>query len=319
MSEIASMGVLDLFSKRQKRRRGDTPDVYVYDSLPDALRTQIIHIWNDSLGDEQDYAGGYHGSRSAYQFIVDSLCREYGVFVLPGVDQYDARDFRQHLAAFFLKVSDYEKALDAVELSFRYIDRVTRDYDYLSRSNANEIADNAIEELNVRFREHGVGYEYTDGEIIRVDSEFIHTEVVKVALAVLRGAEFKGAQAEFLKAHEHYRHGNGKEALAECLKAFESVMKVICAKRRWTHNPKATSSALIQVLFENELVPKFLAQHFSSLRSLLESGIPTVRNRLGGHGQGTQLVEVPDYLVSYALHMTASTIVFLTAAYKQLA
>jgi hypothetical protein len=318
MSEMTPMGVLDLFSKRQKRKRGDVPDVYEYDSLPDALRTQIVHIWNDSLGDEQDYARGYNGSRGAYQFIVDALCREYGVFMLPGVDEFDAQDFRRHLAIFFLKVSDHEKVLDAVELSFRYIDRVTRDYDYLSRSNANKIASDAIDELNVRFREHGVGYEYSDGEIIRVDSQFVHAEVVKVALTVLRGTDFQGAQAEFLKAHEHYRRGNGKEALAECLKSFESAIKIICKKRQWPHDPKATSSALIQILFDKELVPKFWAQHFSSLRSMLESGIPTVRNRLGGHGQGAQVVEVPDHIVSYALHMTASTIVFLAEANRKL-
>ena len=32
----------------------------------------------------------------------------------------------------------------------------------------------ATEKLNHRFREHGIGYQYTDGKVIRVDSEFIH-------------------------------------------------------------------------------------------------------------------------------------------------
>jgi hypothetical protein len=47
---------------------------------------------------------------------------------------------------------------------------------------------------------------------------------------------------------------------------------------------------------------------------MLESAVPTVRNRLGGHGQGREVVDVPAYLVAYVLHMTAATIVFLAEA-----
>lgn len=49
------MAIFDLFSKRQKSLRGDVPDVYVYDNLPDALRVQIVHIWTDALGNDENY------------------------------------------------------------------------------------------------------------------------------------------------------------------------------------------------------------------------------------------------------------------------
>jgi hypothetical protein len=52
---------------------------------------------------------------------------------------------------------------------------------------------------------------------------------------------------------------------------------------------------------------------------MLESSIPTGRNRLSSHGQGSTPTTVPDYLVAYMLHMTASTLVFLTTADKNLA
>ena len=42
-----------------------------------------------------------------------------------------------------------------------------------------------IEEMNQRFRENGVGYQYENDQIIRVDSEFIHAEAVKPALQLL--------------------------------------------------------------------------------------------------------------------------------------
>lgn len=51
---------------------------------------------------------------------------------------------------------------------------------------------------------------------------------------------------------------------------------------------------------------------------MLESSIPTGRNKLSGHGQGTTPTNIPDYLVAYMLHMTASTVVFLATAEKNL-
>jgi hypothetical protein len=313
------MGIFDLFSKRQKKLRGEMPDIYVYDEIPQPLKVQIIHIWRETLGDEEAYSDRYNrGTQKAYQLIVDILCREYGVFFLPGGKGHYERNYLQELADFLLQEQDAERSLDAIELSFRAIDKLTRDYEHLKRGNASAFADDAIAELNTRFREHGVGYAFDNGEIIRVDSQLLHAEVVKPALALLREPAYSGAQEEFLKAHEHYRHGRTKEALTECLKALESVMKSICSKRNWTYAPHATAKALLDVLFEKGLIPLFWSSHFSGLRSTLEAGVPTGRNRLGGHGQGPEVVTVPQYLVSYVLHMTGSAIVFLVEAEKVL-
>jgi hypothetical protein len=50
---------------------------------------------------------------------------------------------------------------------------------------------------------------------------------------------------------------------------------------------------------------------------LLEGGLPTVRNKNAGHGQGPTPVSVPDYLVAYALHMAAANIVLLIQAHRR--
>lgn len=316
------MSIFDLFSKRQKALRGDVPDVFTYENLPNALRVQIVHIWTDTLGSDRDYYDTYgHAERvrTAYKFIVDTLCREYGLFKLPTAEKYNERMYLTELANYLLQVDEVEKQLDIVELSFRYIDRLTREYRHLGRSNASECADEAINELNSRFKEHGIGYQFVEGEIVRVDSELLHVEAVKPALRLLNEKKYKGAQQEFLSAYEHYRHGKNKESLNDCLKSFESTMKAICDKRKWPYQPNDTAKTLIQVCFDNELVPPFWQQQLSSLRSLLESSIPTGRNKLSGHGQGSTPTVVPDYLVAYMLHMTASTLVFLTTAEKELA
>jgi hypothetical protein len=227
------MSIFDIFSKRQQKLRGELPDVYTYERIPQPLRVQIVHILRDTIGNERQYQDEYLGTRRAYQFIAETLCREYGVFTLVETKGYGTRDFSSEIFNFLLQEQNPEKVLDATELAFRVVDSFTRERDHLRRNDASELADDAIQELNGRFREHGVGYEYSDGEIIRIDSELLHAEVVKPALGLLRAPEYAGAQAEFLSAHEHYRHGRTKEALVDCLKALESAMKAICSKRGW--------------------------------------------------------------------------------------
>jgi len=174
--------------------------------------------------------------------------------------------------------------------------------------------DEAIRDLKERFKEHGVGFQFESGKIIRVDSQFLHSEAVKPTLLILRARHYKGANEEFLKSHEHYRHGRYKECLVDALKSFESTMKAICAKRDWTTREGDTAKSLINTCLTHGLLPAYLQSQMAALRSLLESGVPTVRNKLGGHGQGPDPVMVPEYMARYALNLTASSILFLAEA-----
>ena len=319
------MPIYDLFSKRQKTLRGEVPDFYVYNDLPEPLRVQIVRIWRETLGNlsiQKTFSRRQTSTANiedAYGYIVDILRREYGVFRLLGSEQqYRDKEFDEELIDFFLNEKDAERALDAVEWSFRVIDDVTRKFEYRFKHDASKKADAAIEELNGRFKEHGVGYQFTSGHIIRIDSEFIHAECVEPALQLLNQEPYLGAQDEFLRAHKYYRTGDSKGALSECLKAFESVMKAICDKRRWPSSPTATAKPLIQICLDKGLIDPFWQSHYFALQSLLESSVPTGRNKMSGHGQGTNPVSVPNHIVAYMLHMTASAIVFLAEAEKQL-
>ena len=298
------MGIFDLFSKRQKRDRGEVPDVFLYNEVPKKLRVQIVHIIGDTLGEDR-YSSNY--AKNAYQFINDTLCREYGLFKLT---EYP-NSTQESVFNFFLSCDDYERALDVIELSFKTINIHARKNGFSYNTETKLSPDDAIEELNGRLKEQGIGFQFESNELIRVDSEYLHSEIVKPTLALLRDKLYKGANEEFLKSHEHYRHGRYKECLNEALKSFESVMKIICTKHKWAYKQSDTSKTLISVCFNNGLIPSYLQSQFSSLRSVLESGIPTVRNKLGGHGQGSQAIAVPEEMARYALNLTASNIVFL--------
>lgn len=310
--------MLNLFSKRQAKLRGETPDVFVYDALPQELRVQIVHIFRDYLGSEGDSERSSNLVARAYEHIVSALCREYGLFKLPGAKDHGGRDYVSELFSFILREHNVERVLDAVELACSVVDLQSRRWDYNHRQEADREATAALAELNARFQQHGIGYRFEAGKILKVDSEFVHAEVVKPALTLLHEAKFKGAEAEFHNAYEHYRHRRMKEALADCLKSLESTMKSIALSKKWLFDPKDTAKPLINLMFEKQLIPLFWSQHFSGLRAMLESGVPTARNRLGGHGQGAEVVEVPSLFVAFALHQTAAAIVFLAQAESEL-
>lgn len=298
------MAVFNLYSKQQRKLREGEPDTLTYDNLPKQLRVQIIHILNDAF--EQ---GTSRMSVEQYYTIVrDILIKEYGVFELNS-----AHSLQDEVSYFIQYEDDVDKVLDAVSLSFKVIDKILRknihdDYAW-ERRKLNP--DEAIEDLNTRFKEHAVGYSFNEGEIIRIDSTYTHAEIVKPALQLLSNQIFSGANQEYLKAHDHYRHGKNKECLTECLKAFESTLKIIFTNKGWTFSPTATASTLINVALTNNLVPTYLQSQLAALRSLLESGIPTLRNKLGGHGQGATLTTVDDETARYGLNLTGSNIIYL--------
>lgn len=301
------MIIHDIFSKRQKRARGDVPDVYQYENIPGKLRVQVVHIIEDLLP-KGALRSGIHISKELYKEIHKILCREYGRFSL-GNHKTD----REALLNFFLNTRKTEEAIDVIEVSMNVTENVIRYYSLHTQQSM----DSAIAELNYRFREHGVGYQYESGKIIRVDSALIHAEVVKPALSLLADPMYAGANEEFLKAHAHYRARRNKECLNECLKAFESCLKAICGKRRWVYKETAAAKDLVDIVLAKGLIPGFMESPFKGFKSALSGGA-TLRNKRSGHGQGVKVIEVPESMASYALHLTASNILLLARADKEM-
>lgn len=307
------MPVYDTYLKRKQQiaKAGQT-DVWEYEDLPLTLRTQIVKICQTTIG-TPNYNYPKKGSASIWNFIHETLCREFGVFYLRKSDFNTDWDCYQ----FLLYEEGIAKVLSVVEMAFKCIEKACPDMDGVDklRGEVSQEPDDAINELNTRFKEHGIGYQYAGGIIIRIDSQYIHSDVVLPTISLLQQPGFEGASEEFLNAHKHYREGNNKEAIAEALKAFESTMKSICAHMGWELHENATAKPLIEACITNDLIPKSLTSHFNSLRTTLESGLPTLSNKTSRHGQGEKPVNIPDHVAAYALHLAATNIVFLVESY----
>ncbi|MFZ4554791.1 MAG: STM4504/CBY_0614 family protein [Pseudanabaena sp.] len=311
------MAIVNLYSKRKKAiERITQPEVYQYTDLPIPFRRQVIYIWETAIG---LYNGQISSlARNVWTSVYKSLTRELGLLIL-APDQLPDSSFEQCRSFFLNQATHTDNLLDLIELTFNCIEysvpKLFEEYKYADKL-LPQTSEDAIEELNHRFLEHGIGYQYNNGQIIRIDSVFLHAEAVVPALTLISSEGFSGAEQEFRSAHQHYRNQEYKAAIVESLKAFESTMKTICDKFSWAYDKNATASKLIDVVLKEELIPKYLQDHLTGLTNVLKAGVPTVRNKTSGHGQGSETKEVPEYLAAYALHLTASNIVLLVEAYK---
>ena len=305
--------IYETFSKRQKKLSGSRHDFFTYDSLPHPFRVQVCHIWEECIGKPLLPSRQVN---PAYKFLQITIAKEFGLFHLrPSLSDGDA------IRSYFCDEASVEEALDMIDIVFGVVSVQQKDWTWFQLFDITLPASAAINDLNKRFLEHGLGFAFLRGDspgLIRKDNEHLHQEIVKPALRLLQERVFEGANAEYRSAHEHYRHARHKECLNDCLKAFESTMKAICTNQKWAFDPTATAKTLIGVCFTNGLLPKSLENHFANIRSALESSIPTVRNKLAAHGQGVTPVEVPGFYAEYLLHETAVSIVFLVDAWKEL-
>ncbi len=161
------MAIYDLYSKRKRIERGQVPDVYQYDKSEQSLKVQIMHIIADAFGDDR-----YNDVQALYQKVINILCREHGIFEL--LQYSHLMKSNDHLLQYFLQEKNLEKSFDVVELCFLLIDSFIRDnYSYQAQASPRIDADDAIAELNDRFKEHAFGYKYESGIIIKVSSEYI--------------------------------------------------------------------------------------------------------------------------------------------------
>jgi hypothetical protein len=143
-------------------------------------------------------------------------------------------------------------------------------------------------------------------KVIMRESELLHANAIAPVLTLLQRPHFANVNSEYLAALEDYRKGDYRDCLTKCGSAFESVLKVICARKGWPHDPvRDTSSTLIKTVLTNT----GLESYFESMLMI----VTTLRNRLSSsHGAGTAPKQAPAHLAQYALNATASAILLLT-------
>lgn len=293
----------ELFSRRYRDKSGD-PEVYIYNEFSEAFRNQCFHIISTFIEciENKRYEVPFT------KIICESYSREAGLKCLHGnygyINNIDAIEN-------YIDDSTNEDFLDLLDFVFSNIvcnTSLQAEMRVYFQFETNPFQE-AIDELNLRFRQHSLGYECANGEIIPKTNAILHQTTIKPALKLLTDERFRGAEEEYLNAFEHLKAGNNKDAILNAGKAFESTIKVICNNLGYSYQKTDAAKALVEVLKNNQFFPPYLTSSLNHLCSLIEEGAPVVRNKESGHGQGSNVKSTTNEYVEFVLNTVASNIV----------
>ena len=304
-----------LFSQREREEKGEVSDVYIYDKFPKSFRNQVFHILLDIFDEKKQeevmrYRGWYEYV-NFWELTCSWYAREKGLKLIS--NGYGNQINNEVALEYYFDVCEETDFLDLLDFIFTAVV-----FNSLKDCIADKHISNAIIELNYRLKQHSLGYEFINGKLTKKTNEQLHKEVIKPALNLLHDKRFNGAEEEYFQAFDYYKEGKNKDAILNAIKAFESVLKTICKEMKYQYdNEKDTAKQLLQHLSDNNFYPAYLESHLTGIRTTLESGAPTLRNKQAGHGQGQEVVNVSDEYVEYALNLVATNIVLLVKIFNQ--
>lgn len=299
--------VFDVYS-----RRSDSP-IKVIHEIPDTTRTRIIIWCRDTFSN--------FGIDNFWQEILKILHLLYGRYPL-------YRNSLQNDSAIddmfkFLRSCQGNEFLNFVEYIFRveslrYLnlpvnDLVAEINELISVDKLpyylTELITEEIPAVMPGIPNSGRSYQIKTvsyPKIIMKENEAIHQQVTVSTLTLLQRPIFLNANKEYLDAFEDYRKDDYGDCLTKCGSAFESVMKILCEKKKWKYDPKETVGGLVKIMLDKMSIENYFEPLFMI--------VATLRNKLSkSHGAGTKPREATRSQAEYALNATASAILFLTA------
>lgn len=309
------MTIHKLYSQRKRDAEKDGSEVFVYDKIPQKIRAQIKFIWEEAIGPYYEYfgfEGNISENNAGWKCIRRAVCKSKGRLSLSS-----KKNPKEDCEGFLFAEQNIDEWLDLIEYTFQYISEIVPTLGYLPGKGITQKPKVAVQELNQCFFQAGMGYQFENGQIIRVDNQMIHSEIVKPTLKFLNDPRFSGPQDEFLSAHAHFRKGEFKDANTDALNAFESTLKTVCDIKGWSYQKGARASDLLKILREKKFFPDYLDKSFDQLIATLKTGLPKVRNEEGAHGQGSKPKKTPPYIAGYALHLAAAKILLLSEILKE--
>ena len=310
--------IFEPFFFRKRRTGKSVPDLYKYNVAPEFLRRQICSAFEDGIGNYIDSA--FLGNRSASNanFIweeINRVCRKE-------LESYDQGEYPINLANRFYNYVMNEKNIDqflsAVEIGCLQLLMLNNPYEQPQGRGAKQTGKDSIDEINQRFEQHAVGYQFENDQIIRVDSKLAHAEIIKPALSILNDQIFSSANKSFMTAHGLYRDGTYSSCIVEANRAFESLLKAICDKERWPYENKNRLKDLVIAVKNRGLFANEFEKSMDSFVNMLNTCLPSVRNNSGAHGEGQAAEPVTSRTARYALNMAAANILFLGECYKEM-
>lgn len=283
---------MTLFSKRYDRALAQ--EKLVLCVFSQRVRNRVWQAMN-ALDDYWEV--GYNEYTSYLDEAAAFLRSEYGVDQL---EAYKGEDESRGAVAFkdFVGRCWKKQFLDAIEAFYARINEERRG--------------TFQREVNRIFIEERVPWRMADGEFFQLDSEFLEAELLARTEALLDKSGFEGALDELREARNDLTAGDAKGVIAHAQQAFESTMKTILGVS------DGNASSLIRALADRGFFDDLPAQTRAAFGESVLMGLPFMGNRLGRHGQGARVVDVPRHYGELAVHLAGSFIRLLVERHVEL-
>lgn len=168
-------------------------------------------------------------------------------------------------------------------------------------------------ELNAVLTEEESSWRMSDDRIYMVDSRFLDALKDQTEEEMKREG-FLGAHEEFRDARGYLQAGDADDAIQKANCAFESALKSLLNQREGS-----ADDLLKKLREETDLLDGVPNEAQKAIVSKVLQGLPVLRHKLGGHGQGAKPIDVPRAYGDLAVNLAATYIKFLLDLKKELA
>ncbi len=285
--------MVGLFSKQFKNALDRK--MIPYPSFKRNLRRRLAMI----CGDYCEELGTFNDSTDTKIEALMDLKKGYGLETLRVQDEKTNGDREATGFEDFLVFAYPHQVLDALQ-AFYWI---------LSNGNKHLFQ----VEINAVLNEEESPWRMSDGQVYMVDSRFLDA-LKDQAEEEMKREGFLGAHEEFRDARSYLQAGAMDDAIHKANCAFESALKSLLNQREGTAN-----DLLNKLRGETGLLDAVSAEAQKVITSKVLHGLPVLRHKIGGHGQGANPVDVPRAYGDLAVNLAATYIKFLFDLKKEFA
>lgn len=246
-------------------------------SIPRKVRTRIWHVtseFNDIFYYQPNPNDNWTEDKTISQDVFEELPKFYGEEKLTALNEENEEIEVDELKPFLLGTYP-PRVLDVLELFYKKLIEHEGDFKAFE------------EEINAVFKSEDISWLMIDGQFFKFDSEFFDHLVISESRNLIKTQGFEGALEEFDEARNELSRNEIQKAIHTANKSFESVLKGILDKTT------GTAGKLFEE-FSDEYMQDIPEDIRKALKSKIIQLLPDLRNKLGGHGQGQESIDVPQ-------------------------
>ncbi|MBM4118539.1 hypothetical protein FJ251_12545 [bacterium] len=229
---------------------------------------------------------------------MEALKGAYGKAALRVQDESDGGDREATGFDDFVVFAYPQSVLDALEAYYRLL--------------AEDRRSPYQAEVNAVLAEEASVWRMSEGRMYLIDSRFLDA-LRDLVEEDMRREGFLGAHEEFRDARSYLLAGDADDAIHKANCAFESALKALLNQREGT-----AGELLKRLRAETDLLHGVPEEAQKAITGSVLQGLPALRHKVGGHGQGVEPLRIPRAYGDLAVNLCAVYLKFLLDLKKEL-